>query len=743
MLAKKLEKNVKLYRNQFDDYCYSLYQDYRLSRYSLDLDAIMFRIKYMTKHNKDIGKINEYKEEFINKAAKMRECFNEFMNSFLCDIILIPDPFHYDDIVDVFATNVKIDSSFVTFDMILISQSNNYLDYVNSRFKDGEVFNMFPDKYFRFYTDSYNDGITKAYPELFANRKQGVIGTGDDGDVFVHSLTLQTSERCSLGCTYCFGGDTFIHMANGSLKRIKNIKVGDEVVGFNEKIRMSDCVNHKKAFKDATVLNIFKHEADTIELQSPYLMFATRVTPDHKVLTSRGWMAIKDITNELIGFRINKEIVFTSNYLIFKDHFTTDVYNIETTTGTYIANGMCVHNCYQFNKSEMRMSFETAKTFIDHLLNDDYGYINRYNSPALILEFIGGEPLLEIKLTRRIYEYFLEKCYELNHPWFTMHRLSICSNGMQYFDEEVQSFFKDYASQISFNISIDGNKELHDACRIQPNKEGSYDIDICALNHFNKHYSPERNSKMTLSPQNISHLYDSVVDFIKNGMKVININCIFEEGWTPKTAHTEYEQLTKLADYILENDLENLYIAIFSDKQESRLGKEMDSTSCGGNGAMLALRPNGQFYPCLRYMPSSVGNNVRDLCMGDVNSGMLGRDEGSDILKELDSITRRSQTNDICWECPIASNCAGCLALGHTVYGTPNKRASFICIQHIAEHLACVYYFNLMNIKHPEWDLPVRKLMTPDEWNLLVLSKEELNILKAIEIQSMINKMKL
>lgn len=740
MVTKKLEKKIKLYRNQFDDYCYELYQDHRLSRYSMDLDALIFRFKYMAKHKKDLDKINDYAEEFIDKSSKMRACFNDFMISFLWDIITIPDPFHFDDIIDVFASNVKIDSSYVMFDMALISKSLEYLEYVDSQVKDDEVYNMFPDKYFRFYTDSYNDGISKAYPELFEKRTQDIIGIGDDKDIFVHSLTLQSSERCSLGCTYCFEGNTYIHMANGTIKKIKDIRVGDEVKAFNENITPDKCINHKDVLKNATVLNIFKHHDDTIGLQSPYLSFDLKITPNHKVLTNKGWKEIGQVTDELLAFRFGKEIVFSSNYRIYNSHMDYDVYNIETTTGTYIANGLCVHNCYQFNKSEMRMSFDVAKTFIDNLLNDKYGYINRYNSPALILEFIGGEPLLEIKLTRKIYEYFLERCYELNHPWFTMHRLSICSNGMQYFDEDVQSFFKDYASQISFNISIDGNKQLHDTCRIQPNGEGSYDIDMMALNHFNKHYTPERNSKMTLSPDNIHYLYDSVIDFINNGMKVININCIFEEGWNQETAHEEYIQLTKLADYLLENDLENLYIAIFSDKQESRLDKEMDSNSCGGTGSMLAVRPNGQFYPCLRYMPSSVGNNVRDLCMGSVQTGMLGRNEESEVLKELDSITRRSQTNDICWECPIASNCAGCSALGHTVFGTPNKRATFICIQHIAEHLACVYYFNLLNIKHPEWNLSVRKLMTPDEWNLLVLNKDELETLKSIEIQSMISK---
>lgn len=592
----KLEKDIILYKKQFDDVNLDIHRSYRLDRVSIELDALLFRTKYMVKHGKDLDKLPMMEEQFTKKSMELRNIFGDFLIEFLARIIGIPAPFKLDNIVDVLAQDVKIDAVYIKFKMILISDSKEYLEYVDSAIPDDTVYNMFPDDFFRIYTDSYNDGISKAFPELFENRHQDKIGTGADGDVFVHNFTFQTTERCSLNCTYC----------------------------------------------------------------------------------------------------------------------------------------------YQFNKTPMRMDFETAKTFIDNLLADEYGYINRYNSPAIIIEFIGGEPLLEINLTRRIYEYFLDKCYELDHPWFTFHRLSICSNGLQYFDKEVQDFFREYSQQVSFNISIDGNKELHDACRIQPNGEGSYDIDIAALNHYNKHYTPERNSKMTLAPQNVKYLFDSVVDFINQGMSSINLNCVFEEGWNQKTARIEYEQLKKLADYILENDLDHLFIAIFNERQEGPQDKYSDGNFCGGDGAMLAMRPNGQFYPCIRYMPTSVGSNVKDLCIGNVQDGLIGRDDNSEVLKMMDNITRRTQSNDICYDCPLSNDCAWCSALAHTVYGTPDKRPTFICIQMIAEALANVYYWNLLNIKKPQYKLGVRKNVVPDEWALLVIDKDELDFLKQIEAYSMI-----
>lgn len=590
----KLTKDITLYKSQFDSFNLARTGGYELDRVSLELDSILFRTKYEIR--KGYGEcINETsKSEFTEKAMYLRKLFGEFMYDFLTDIITIPENSHLEDIIDVLAQDVKINSNYVSFTMILLSENKSYLAFVDSAIPENEVFNMFPTEYFRFQTDSYNDAISKAFPELFEKRHQDQVGTGADGDVFVHNLTFQTTERCSLNCTYC----------------------------------------------------------------------------------------------------------------------------------------------YQFNKTPMRMQFETAKKFIDHLLADDYGYINRYNSPAIIIEFIGGEPLLEIKLTRQIYEYFLDRCYELNHPWFTMHRLSICSNGLQYFDDDVQSFFKDYSQNISFNISIDGNKALHDSCRIQPNGEGSYDIAMAALNHFNKHYTSERNSKMTLAPSNIKYLFDSVKDFIDHDMKCINLNCVFEEGWTRETAKTEYYQLKKLADYIIDNGLENIYIAIFNERQEDVHDKYQDSASCGGSGSMTALRPNGQIYPCIRYMPTSVGNDVADLCMGSVDEGWNDRSSGSEVIKMLDRITRRSYTNDICFECPISNSCASCTALGHAVYGTPNKKTSFHCIQHIAEALANVYYWNRLKLEHPDWNIQYRRNVVPRAWSLLILDEEELNRLTVLEMNA-------
>ena len=93
------------------------------------------------------------------------------------------------------------------------------------------------------------------------------------------------------------------------------------------------------------------------------------------------------------------------------------------------------------------MSFEIAKKFIDMLLTNDEStryYVDTTKKTAAILDFIGGEPLLEVELIDKIVDYFQEAAIRENHPWQYNFRVSISSNGTLYFKPEVQKFIKNY-----------------------------------------------------------------------------------------------------------------------------------------------------------------------------------------------------------------------------------------------------------------------------------------------------------
>ena len=78
------------------------------------------------------------------------------------------------------------------------------------------------------------------------------------------------------------------------------------------------------------------------------------------------------------------------------------------------------------------MSWDTAKLLIDNLLNDKYDYINSINTKGIVLDFIGGEPFLEIELIEKIVSYTYNQMINMYHPWLYFTQVNICSNGVLY-----------------------------------------------------------------------------------------------------------------------------------------------------------------------------------------------------------------------------------------------------------------------------------------------------------------------
>ena len=112
--------------------------------------------------------------------------------------------------------------------------------------------------------------------------------------------------------------------------------------------------------------------------------------------------------------------------------------------------------CYETHKSNKRMTFDVGRDAIDFIMDEERvnGYYNIDTSQAVILEFIGGEPLLEIDLIDQIIEYFKFKSFELNHPWSTNYMISLTTNGILYSTDKVQNFLKRNSGKVSVGLTI-------------------------------------------------------------------------------------------------------------------------------------------------------------------------------------------------------------------------------------------------------------------------------------------------
>ena len=94
---------------------------------------------------------------------------------------------------------------------------------------------------------------------------------------------------------------------------------------------------------------------------------------------------------------------------------------------THECNLRCSY-CYEHNKGSGKMSLETAKKCVDLLFKEDESdndYINSENYHGIVLEFIGGEPLLEAELIDKTIDYFRAEALKRNHRWLNNYMISI------------------------------------------------------------------------------------------------------------------------------------------------------------------------------------------------------------------------------------------------------------------------------------------------------------------------------
>lgn len=417
------------------------------------------------------------------------------------------------------------------------------------------------------------------------------------------------------------------------------------------------------------------------------------------------------------------------NSLKNADHIMSRSVTFQVTDACNLA---CTY-CYQCNKGTRRMSKEIAEKYVDMLLDDEMcgDYINPRISPFVVLEFIGGEPFLEIELIEHIIKYFQKRTIELQHPWAGRYMISICSNGVLYRDKKVQQFLQKYKNKMSFSVTLDGTRELHDACRIFPNTgEGSYDLALDACNDWIRRGN-YMGSKITIAPQNILYVNEALQHMVELGYEEINANCVYEEGWSEEHAGELYKQMKAFSDYLLENDLEN---KIFCSLYEEHFFKPKNPDDlqlwCGGDGMMLSCDPDGWLYPCIRYMESSLGDDVPPIRIGHVDYGIGKTPEEIKNIHCMDCITRRTMSNDECFNCPIAEGCSWCAAYNYQCHGDLDSRATYICPMHKARALANVYFWNKKYIKE---GLAKRKENhVPAEWGIPIVGQKEFNYLQEL-----------
>ena len=344
--------------------------------------------------------------------------------------------------------------------------------------------------------------------------------------------------------------------------------------------------------------------------------------------------------------------------------------------------------CYYVAKNNSEpMTFDVAKKAIDYILDHPKFFPER----TAVWDFIGGEPLIEIGLIDRICDYIIEQTYIKDHNWFGRNKFSITTNGLEYNTPKVQQFINKHKDNLNIAITIDGTKKKHDINRVFPNGKGSYDYVIKCIPNWLKQF-PDVGTKVTISSADIPYIKESVLHLYALGIKVIHINCVFEDVWKEQDDVLFLHQLMELADAIIDNDFyDDLYCSFFEERHLGRpVDWKIDHVNWCGSGKMLSIDGTGNLYPCNRFTQFSL-REKKTRIIGNVNEGI-----NENYLRPFLCLDKFTQSRAECLNCEVASGCSWCQGENYDAADTPTiyQRSTAICKMHKARVKANNYYWN-------------------------------------------------
>jgi uncharacterized protein len=507
------------------------------------------------------------------------------------------------------------------------------------------------------------------------------------------SITFNTNEDCNLQCKYDLLEGTKILMEDFSEKNIEDVKKGDNIVGFGE--------THEKGKRRDILLSTVEDCGFTRAVKTAYkystLSQSLYATGEHPVLNQNNEF---QKTEAFYNSKSKNKKVYTvdgkADVNIEKVKFSRPkrAFNLTTSTRTFIANGILVHNCYEIEKKHRILPIEYAKKFIDLVLTDpdpigctgtkDEWIIEQ----GLILDFIGGDSFMHVDLMDDILQYFT---YRINtiapyHKWADRWRVSISSNGTLFERKECRDFITKWKGVLSLGVSIDGCPEIHDKNRIFAER-GPDGEEVGSMATIRKWWpwlretNPAicRSTKATCSRDSIPYLFESLKFMHEElGITYINQNFIMEDmGATEEDYEELKRQLDKCVEYVLENR-GNLYWSMLDERFLKRISDpdvDLNEGWCG-SGAMPALAVNGKIYPCFRWLPHTQEHEDKSegYCVGDVWNGFNRKEN----FRKVREATRLKISPPECLECEYEPCCAVCIGGCYSEFGC-FRRTTHIC----------------------------------------------------------------
>jgi uncharacterized protein len=262
------------------------------------------------------------------------------------------------------------------------------------------------------------------------------------------------------------------------------------------------------------------------------------------------------------------------------------------------------------------MSFETGKAALDFL----FAHSGRRRN--LEADFFGGEPLMNFDTVKRIIAYGKERAAELGKRiGFTMTTNGVLLNA------EAREYLNREADNVV--ISIDGRKDVHDALRITPNGKGSFETVVKNALEFKKIRGNKKYYiRGTFTKRNLDFASD-VLYLSDLGFDQISMEPVVLDPRSPDAFSAEdYAVILKEYDRLAAEYSERLSSSARFNFFHFMLDLERGPCAvkrlkgCGAGEEYLAVSPQGEIYPCHRFVGGDKAYRMGDVHTGEFNLGI-------------------------------------------------------------------------------------------------------------------------
>ncbi|HBN84538.1 MAG TPA: hypothetical protein DDZ89_11905 [Clostridiales bacterium] len=257
----------------------------------------------------------------------------------------------------------------------------------------------------------------------------------------------------------------------------------------------------------------------------------------------------------------------------------------------------------------------------------------------------GGEPLLVGDKVIEFIEKAIRKARQLKiRPMF-----NVLSNGTM-FNKDFAEYWKTHFC-VTFQISLDGNKEAHDQHRKTKNGEPTYDRIAENIKEYLK-YRRDLHLRLTLMPDTVRSLSTSVASIYDLGVRSLAFMPVHEVEWKQEEIEVYREEFKKVTD---------LFVGLIQNKEKAYLGnvrlscpgEYFQAIPCGAGNLFVSITTQGDIYPCHRFI--YLDYNGETFKIGDVFRGFDAEKKAM-----FDDVTIDRMKG--CSTCS-AKNCSRCLAM--------------------------------------------------------------------------------